>query len=355
MKNELPQLASTFDIVYEENLGSLAKEARERVVAAITGGPSGKPLGPEHLGVLPNIAVVGVVGASVKRWGGELAIERHIPVINTADAYADAVAEFIVMQALVGLRRASMSHAAMQGGGWNFSVPNFSHDLKQRVRRLAQVPLLRTLKQYAGFLRPAVASGNGGARGPSTRMLRGRTVGIIGFGEITKKTVPLFKSFGAHVLVHSDHAAPDELQALGAQQASLAEVLRADVVSLQRGLSARTARSFGARELNALRPGTVLVNAARAGLIDTEALIARLKKGDIFACLDVFDQEPPSRTDELRTLPNVFLTSHIAGSVHHVQGLLGIANAALIGKITRFLNGKPVAVIETREQLANMT
>ncbi len=57
----------------------------------------------------------------------------------------------------------------------------------------------------------------------------------------------------------------------------------------------------------------MLLNVARAGLVDPEALLARLRRGDVFACLDVFEDEPPPATDPLRRLPNVFLTSHIAG------------------------------------------
>ena len=354
MKKELPGLASRFTIVYEGNLGTLSKEAREKVVAVITGGPHGKPLDTAHLAQLPAVSVLGVIGASVKKWGGALAIEHHIPIINTADVYADAVAEFIVMQALVGVRCASVSHDVMRRGGWNFSVSNRTVEFKKSVRDVVKRVLPARFTHALKFVRPA-QSASGNPTGLSTHMLQGRTIGIIGYGEITKRTIPLFVAHGCRVLVDSEQADRDTLQSLGAEKASLAQALRADVVSLQRGLSPRTERSFGEREINTLRPGTVFINSARAGLVDTVALFTRLKKGDIFACLDVFDEEPLPRHDELRRLPNVFLTSHLAASISHVEGLIDASNRKLIEKISGFLEGKPVATIHTHEQFENMT
>jgi len=86
-----------------------------------------------------------------------------------------------------------------------------------------------------------------------------------------------------------------------------------DVVSLHRGLTAGTRHSLGAPELAKLRPGTVLINIARGALLDPDALLARLKQGDIFSCLDTYEEEPLIALHPLRRLPNVFLTSHIAG------------------------------------------
>jgi phosphoglycerate dehydrogenase-like enzyme len=90
-------------------------------------------------------------------------------------------------------------------------------------------------------------------------------------------------------------------------------VLAADIVSLHRGLTESTRHCLGAAELAKLRPGTVLINVARGALIEPNALLARLKRGDIFACLDTYEEEPLIASHALRRLPNVFLTSHIAG------------------------------------------
>jgi phosphoglycerate dehydrogenase-like enzyme len=113
--------------------------------------------------------------------------------------------------------------------------------------------------------------------------------------------------------VFSEHAAEADIRSGGAAPASLSEVLAADIVSLHRGLTESTRHCLGAAELERLRPGAVLINIARGALIEPNALLARLERGDIFACLDTYDEEPLSATDPLRSLPNVFLTSHIAG------------------------------------------
>jgi phosphoglycerate dehydrogenase-like enzyme len=90
-------------------------------------------------------------------------------------------------------------------------------------------------------------------------------------------------------------------------------VLAADIVSLHRGLTESTRHCLGTAELAKLRPGAVLINIARGALLEPNALLARLKRGDIFACLDTYEEEPLVASHPLRNLPNVFLTSHIAG------------------------------------------
>jgi phosphoglycerate dehydrogenase-like enzyme len=95
----------------------------------------------------------------------------------------------------------------------------------------------------------------------------------------------------------------------------------------------------------------VLINVARAALIDPRALVARLRRGDIFACLDVFETEPPSAADPLRRLPNVFLTSHIAAGSTDTQAA---AARELLDKIERHLAGESAFAVR-RDRLRTMT
>jgi phosphoglycerate dehydrogenase-like enzyme len=95
----------------------------------------------------------------------------------------------------------------------------------------------------------------------------------------------------------------------------------------------------------------VLINVARGALIEPAALVARLARGDITACLDTFEEEPLPRRDPLRRLPNVFLTAHIAG------GSPDMHDAALrevIAKVAAHLDGRPIEAI-TAARLATMT
>jgi phosphoglycerate dehydrogenase-like enzyme len=151
--------------------------------------------------------------------------------------------------------------------------------------------------------------------------------------------------------VYSEHALPGTIVAVGATPASLNEVLAADIVSLHRGLTAATRHSLGSAELEKLRPGTVLINAARGALIEPYALLARLRRGDIFACLDTYDSEPPARTDPLRSLSNVFLTSHIAGGSRDMHAA---AADEVVAKVAGHLAGDAVEIV-TPQRLRTMT
>ncbi|MFT5179653.1 MAG: phosphoglycerate dehydrogenase-like enzyme/predicted dehydrogenase [Candidatus Paceibacteria bacterium] len=359
IKDTLSKLEENFDILYQENI---SKDNRNRIVAIITGGPGAIVPQEKYFKELSSLKVLCVVGSSVKNWGAEFAMEKNISILNTADVYADAVAEFIVMQALVGLRRASVSHDAIRRGGWGFSASSLSNKLKKNILKFARYYIpekikapLRSLKSFLMTATSSKKTVNSVNKKMISQTLYGKTIGIIGFGEITKKTILFFKLFNCKILVNSEYLNEEEAKDLGVKKTTLGEVLLSDVVSLQRGLSKRTERSFGSREINTLRPGTVLINSARAGLVDNGALIKRLKKGDIFACLDVFDKEPLPANDELRKLPNVFLTSHIAGSIHHTKGLLEKSSKNLVDKLIKHLDGNIVSKIKNSEHFRNMT
>jgi phosphoglycerate dehydrogenase-like enzyme len=181
--------------------------------------------------------------------------------------------------------------------------------------------------------------------------LRDASVGLIGWGQNAAALAKLLEKIGAKVVVYSEHATASDVQASAARLVSLDEALAADIVSLHRGLTDQTRHFLGARELNKLRAGSVLINVARGGLIEPDALLERLKRGDIFACLDTFDQEPLDRASPLRVLPNVFLTSHIAGGSPDMHQA---AAREVVAKVCAFLTGEPVAPL-SRERLLTMT
>jgi phosphoglycerate dehydrogenase-like enzyme len=126
----------------------------------------------------------------------------------------------------------------------------------------------------------------------------------------------------------------------GVVSVSLGEALAADIVSLHRGLTPATQHFLGAAELAKLRPGAVLINIARGALIEPAALFERLRQGDIFACLDTYEEEPLPHDSPLRRLPNVFLTSHIAGGSPEMHEA---AAAEVVGKIVAWLGCESLA------------
>jgi D-3-phosphoglycerate dehydrogenase len=139
---------------------------------------------------------------------------------------------------------------------------------------------------------------------------RGRTLGLVGYGRIARMTHEKLAAFGfARVLVNDPRA---ELPA-GVEAASVDEICReADLISLHAPLNDTTRHLIDARRLALMRPTALLVNTARGGLIDLDALSDALRERRILgAGLDVFEPEPPDPAHPLFGLDNVVVTNHI--------------------------------------------
>lgn len=327
---------------------------RPDIVAAILGrGSSALPA--DILDKLPRLAVVGIVALSLARHEPEALLARGVTLLNGSAAYAESVAEFALGLAILGRRRAFLSHDVMCSGGWG-TVPQKT-GLKGWLLRAARRsrPIIKAAGLELTFLRlwKAAASKLGlqGAGTPRPRDLQGATVGLVGWGENARAFAERLGWAQAQVLVYSEHAAEADIRSGGAIPASLAEVLAADIVSLHRGLTEDTRHCLGAAELAKLRPGTVLINIARGALIEPNALLSRLKQGDIFACLDTYDEEPLIAPHPLRKLRNVFLTSHIAGGS---PDNYAAAAGEVVQKVAAHLNGDAAQTI-TAKRLRTMS
>ena len=141
--------------------------------------------------------------------------------------------------------------------------------------------------------------------------LAGRTVMIVGYGSIGKAIEARLKAFEPERIVRVARTAREDIHAT----AELPQLLpQADVVVLITPLTPETRHLIGAKELNIMRRGAVLVNAARGGVVDTDALVAALEAGQVRAALDVTDPEPLPEGHPLWKAPNLLLTPHVAGS-----------------------------------------
>jgi phosphoglycerate dehydrogenase-like enzyme len=315
LQSPLAGLLSQYRLVTLEDVRESATE-RPDIVAAILGrGSSALPA--DILDKLTHLAVVGVASLSLARHEPEALLARGVRLLNGSAAYAESVAEFAFGLAILGRRRAFLSHDVMRAGGWG-TVPHAA-GIKGILYRAArsmrpamkaaglEIFFLRRWKEASAFL------GIAGQSAVRPRDLQGATVGLVGWGANARAFAERLGRARARILVYSDNAAEDDIRRSGAVPVSLSEVLAADIVSLHRGLTESTRHCLGADELAKLRPGTVLINVARGALIEPNALLSRLKRGDIFACLDTYEEEPLIAAHPLRSLPNVFLTSHIAG------------------------------------------
>ena len=353
LRRELGTFPANWRLLTLEDLGR-STDPRPDIKAAIVGQGS-PPLDDVTLDKLPNLQVVGVAGLSLKRFGADRLLDRGIDVVNASGAYAESVAEFALGLAILGRRRAFASHEAMRLGGWGTPPPSTA--LRSMILRLAR--MLRSIASRIGAehalrrawdANPKLAQLSRRPAGQSAE-LRGAVVGLIGWGANARAFTRRLVDAGATVVAYSEHALPDEIRSSGAEPAPLASVLACEIVSLHRGLTPATRHCIGSVELSRLRPGAVLINVARGALIDPDALVARLRRGDIFACLDTFEEEPLPRRHPLRKMRNLFLTSHIAGGSPDMH-----ANAIreVVAKVARHLDGDAVEAV-TAGQMATMT
>lgn len=161
-------------------------------------------------------------------------------------------------------------------------------------------------------------------------LLSGRVVGIIGCGFIGKDLITLLKPWGCALLVHDILDFPEFYAENKVEAVSLHELLsRADVVSLHVPLNETTFQMLSAERLSLMKSSAILINAARGGLVDENAVKAMLKTGRLAAAaFDVFNSEPPSDT-ELLNLPNFLVTPHVGGSAE--EAILAMGRSAIDG------------------------
>jgi D-3-phosphoglycerate dehydrogenase / 2-oxoglutarate reductase len=161
---------------------------------------------------------------------------------------------------------------------------------------------------------------------PRRRMLKGRTIGIIGSGGIARQIIRRLAPWEADLQVHTRVASPD---LPGVRLVELDQLLcTSDVVIVMTSLDAGSRHLLDAQRLRLLKRGALLINTARGGLIEEASLVEALRSGHIgAAALDVFDVEPLPASHPLRELPNVILTPHAVG--HTVELHEAIARTAV--------------------------
>lgn len=150
--------------------------------------------------------------------------------------------------------------------------------------------------------------------GPEMHRIRGKTLGIVGFGRIGQAIIPKAKAFGLTINVCSPRTDPKRIRQHGAEKVSFQELLTtSDFITIHAPLTQETEHLFSVAEFRAMKPTAFLINTARGGIVDTAALTIALRNGDIAgAGLDVLETEPPEPDTELLTFDNVVVTPHAA-------------------------------------------
>lgn len=187
-------------------------------------------------------------------------------------------------------------------------------------------------------------------RGPLT----GRRVGLIGCGNMGRRLIRYLQPFDVETWVYDPYLQPEVADILEFTQTSLDNVLsQCDVIVCVAPLTPATRGMIGKREIELIRPGSAFVNVSRGAIVDSEALIARLKRNDITAGLEVWDPEPIPEDSEIRHLPNAFVTPHTAGL--RGEGERNPFFGLMVDEFDRFFHGHATKFDLTPRSQANRT
>ena len=230
-----------------------------------------KPATAAVIAAAPKLRLIQKIGVGVNTIDLDATRARDIAVCNMPGTNSQAVAEATVMLMLSALRRGASFHdATRRGDGWRMDSAIFD-----RVGEIS-----------------------------------GRVVGLVGYGEVARRVAPVLAALGARVLYTAASRKTDAQAEWRELPALLAE---SDIISLHLPLTADTENMLDAPAFAAMKPGAVLVNTARGGLVDQSALYDALTTGTLMAAgLDVFAQEPIAEGEPLLSLENLALTPHVA-------------------------------------------
>jgi phosphoglycerate dehydrogenase-like enzyme len=258
-------------------------------------------IGVRELALMPHLRLISHAAGTVKYFLSQTVFERGITVCSAAEANAQPVAEFTLAMILLAGKR--------------------TFDFRRMYEKDRERENVEYLKSQA--------IGN-----------LGLTVGIVGASRIGRRVINLLQPFDLDRTLFDPFLSAAEAEKLGVRSVPLDELMAvSDVISLHAPSLPQTRHMIGADALARMKDGATLINTARGALVDEAALLAELKTGRIEAVIDVTDPEVPPQDSPFYSLPNVFLTPHIAGAVGLERARLG---DMAIAEIERFCRAEPL-------------
>lgn len=235
----------------------------------------------EVLAAAPKLKIVARAGVGLDNVDVEAATARGVLVVNAPTSNIHSAAEHAVALLLAAARQIPQADATLRAHTWKRS-------------------------QFSGT------------------EIYGKTVGVVGLGRIGQLVAQRLAAFGTHLLAYDPYVAPARAAQLGAELVGLDELLtRADIITVHLPKTPETAGLIGRDALARTKPGVIIVNAARGGLIDEEALAEAVRSGHVRAAgIDVFATEPCTDSP-LFELPQVVVTPHLGASTAEAQDRAG--------------------------------
>ena len=272
----LADLSRDYSVVYDpdlvnrpEDIKLLAADAPAVIVRNMT------QMRGDLLAACQKLRILGRLGVGLDNIDMDACRARHIQVFPATGANAQAVAEYVIAAVLIGLRNIWGVTDKMAGGWFDRTTLIF-------------------------------------------REVHGKTLGLIGFGNIAREVAQRARALGMRIAAYDPNVLPGDpvWTSLGAAHLDLKSLLaNSDVVSIHTPLIPSTRNLLDGVALALMKPDAVLINTARGGIVNEEALVAALKTKRLGgAVLDVLEKEPPAANSIFRNVPNLVLTPHVAGN-----------------------------------------
>jgi phosphoglycerate dehydrogenase-like enzyme len=286
-----------------QDISDLVKDAN--IIITSWGSPK---IGKEILDAAPNLELVIHGAGSVKGIVSQELWDKDVRVSGSAAALGKGVAETALGFTIASLKQMWQLSQSLKGGGWSEGY--------DKIKELYDV-----------------------------------TIGVVGAGFAGAHYIKLMQNFEIEVLLYDPFVSEERAKEMGAEKVELEELLkRSDVISIHAPSVPETNKMFNKNTLKLMKDDAILINTARGTIIDENDLLEELKKGRLFACLDVTDPEPPAKDHPFRSLPNVIMTPHLAGLTNKGKRRIG---KFVVDELKKYLNGKPM-VGEYKESKLNI-
>ncbi len=248
------------------------------------------------------LRLVAHTAASVAPIVSDALFLRGIRVVSGNNGFAECVAEGVIAYILAALRELPRYDSLMRSGGWK--TPDYYN-----------------------------------------RSLLGKSIGLLGFGAITRYLCPMLLPFRVKICAYDPYVSPEEMARYHVTPCTMEQALMCQIVSVHLPETESTRHILNAEKLAIIQDGALFVNTARGAVVDEAALITELQTGRFAAALDVYEQEPLPAESPLRALPNALLVPHMGGPTVERRGDVTLliaediarffANEALLHEITQ--------------------
>ncbi|MFQ3537066.1 MAG: hydroxyacid dehydrogenase [Aggregatilineales bacterium] len=260
-----------------------AKMSRDEVLAAIPNADaliirSATKVDRAMLAAAPKLKLIGRAGVGVDNVDLAAATERGVIVMNAPDGNTVATAELAIGLMLALARHIPAADGSLKAGQWE-------------------------RKAYMGI------------------ELRGKTLGLVGFGRVGRAVAKRAAAFEMTIIAHDPYVSAETAQPYGVQMVTLDELYaRSDFISLHASVTPENYHMICAESIAKMKDGVRIINDSRGALIDEHALAEAIRRGKVAgAALDVYEEEPPKPDNPLIGLPGVIHTPHLGASTYEAQ------------------------------------